>query len=223
MTITKRVGGLLASAAAVVALVGLSATPAMASTTLTAKVTGGGSITATTGTKGKTVLTDNGISVTCIPKGSTPASEAKGSITNGTHKGAEPVAVGSTTKLTFNNCSGILGIVKNKVESEGKISVDSKTNSAGDTAGVIGPVTVAVSMKDCAFTVTGFAPGYYSNKTHELVVTPNLPKGLKGLFKAQLTISGVPSGECSGVIKDGQHPTFVSTYTVSRKVVIKST
>ncbi len=226
MAITKRVGGALATAVAAVAVIGLSATPAMASTTLTVKVTGGGSITAKTGTSSKdtTVLTDNGVSVTCSAKGKTPSSEATGSISNGSHKGASPVAVGKTTKLSFNDCEGLLGPVTNKVEAEGSISVDSKTNSAGDTAGVIGPVKVAVSMPGCSFTVTGYAPGYYSNKTHTLFVTTKLPKGLTGTFKAQLTISNEKSCP-GGIIKNGQHPTFVANggYAVSRKVVIKST
>jgi hypothetical protein len=230
MAITKRVGGALVTAVAAVAVIGLSATPAMASTTLTVHVTGGGSITAKTGTSSKdtTVLTDNGVSVTCMPSGKgskfKPSSEATGSISNGTHKGATTVAVGKTTKLSFNDCIGLLGKVTNKVESEGNISVDSKTNSAGDSAGVIGPVKVAVSMPSCSFTVTGYAPGYYNNKTHTLFVTPHLPKGLKGLFKAQLTISNEKSCP-GGIIKNGQHPTFVANggYAVSRKVTIKST
>jgi hypothetical protein len=218
MAITRRVSGVLATAAAVAAVVGLSATPAMASTTLTAKVSGGGSITAVAS---KTVLSNGSgakkVSVTCTTKKKTDASKATGSISNGTHKGAEPL-VGKTTKLSFGNCTGPVGAVKTKVEALSyKISVDSKTTKKGDTDGIIGPVKVHVSMTGCSFNVTGTAPGFYDNANHTLHVTPFLPT--KALKKAQLTISGV-SG-CFGLVSNGNHPSYVSTYTVSRKVVIK--
>jgi hypothetical protein len=220
MAITRRVGGALAAAAAVVAVVGLSATPAMAaSTKLTAKVTGGGSITATAKT---TTLADGPVSVTCSTKGKTAASVASGTVKTGTYKGASPLKVGTTTKLAFNNCTGPLGTVKTTPESYPYfISVDSTTSSKGITDGIIGPVKVKVSMLDCSFTVTGSAPGYFDNANHTLVVTSKLP--VKALNKAQLTVSGVPKGECAGLVKDGQHPSYTSTYTINKKISIKST
>lgn len=221
MAITRRVGGMLATAAAVVAVVGLSATPAMASTTLTATVKGGGSITAVAS---KTVLSNGSgakkVSVTCTTKGKTDASKARGSIGSGKHKGASPLAVGTTTGLSFGNCSGPLGKVTAKVETKKfKISVDSKTTRKGDTDGIVGSVTVKVSMTGCSFTVKGTAPGYYDNANHTLHVTASLPT--KALNKAQLTISGV-SG-CFGLVKNGQHPSYTSTYKVSRKITVKVT
>jgi hypothetical protein len=222
MAITRRVGGALAAAAAVVAVVGLSATPAMAaSTKLTAKVTGGGSITATAS---KTVLTNGSgaakVSVTCTSTKKAAASVASGSVKTGTYKGASPLKVGTTTKLSFNNCIGPLGAVKTTPESfPYVISVDSTTSSKGITDGIIGPVKVKVTMSDCSFTVTGSAPGYFDNANHTLVVTSKLP--VKPLNKAQLTVSGV-SG-CLGVVKNGQHPTYTSTYQINRKISIKST
>jgi hypothetical protein len=219
MAITRRVGGALAAAAAVVAVVGLSATPAMAATTLTAKVTSGGSITATAKT---TTLADGPVSVKCSTKGKTAASVASGTVKTGTYKGASPLKVGTTTKLAFNNCTGPLGTVKTTPESYPYfISVDSTTSSKGITDGIIGPVKVKVSMLDCSFTVTGSAPGYFDNANHTLVVTSKLP--VKALNKAQLTVSGVPKGECAGLVKDGQHPSYTSTYTINKKISIKST
>lgn len=224
MAIWKRASQALCAAAAVAAVVGLSATPAMAAaTTLKVSVKGGGSITAITS---KTVLTDvtkaaGPINVTCTSNKKAPASKATGSISNGTHHGAAPVKVGTTTKLSFNNCLGPLGPVQTKVEipkSGYTIAVDSKTTKSGDTDGIIGPVKVAVHMTGCSFTVTGSAPGYWNNKKHELVVTPKLPT--KALKSAQLTISGV-SG-CASLVVNGQHPTYVGTYSVSRKVTITS-
>jgi hypothetical protein len=215
MTIRKRGGSILFTAVAAAGLIGLCAAPALAATTLSVSVSGGGSITAVAS---KTVLSDNGINVTCTTKGKTDASLASGTIGNGSHKGASPVQVGTSTKLSFGNCSGLLGAVKTKVESlPYKISADSKT-SKGDTDAIISGVKVAVSMTSCSFMVTGSAPGYYNNANHTLNMTSKLPT--KALSSAALTISGV-SG-CSGVVKNGQHPTYVSTYKVSRKVVITS-
>jgi hypothetical protein len=224
MAIWKRAGTALGSAVAVAAVVGLCAAPAMAmpaSTTLKAKVTGGGSITATST---KTVLTDNGISVTCQASNKkSVVSTAKGSIKNGTHKGAAPT-VGITTSLNFKDCTGPLGQVTNKPGDFKKttylITVDSKTTSKGLTDGIIGPVSVAVSIKGgCSFTVTGSAPGYYNNKSHLLVLTPKLPA--KASKKAQLTIGNVKNASlCLGAVSDGQHPTYTGTYKVNKKVKI---
>jgi hypothetical protein len=215
----KRAGRALCAAAAVAAVVGLSATPAIAATSLTVKVSNGGKITATTT---KTVLTDAGVSVTCTSTKKTPASEASGSINNGTHSGAAPVSVGSSPKLSFNNCSGPLGKVTTKVLSlKGgyTIAVDSTTNKKGETDGIIGPVSVHVKMTGCSFNVTGSAPGYFNNTNHTLVVTSKLPN--KALVKAQLTISGVDG--CFTLVKNGQHPGYSASYTLGKsKVTVSS-
>jgi len=221
MTITKRAGSVLFTAAAAAAVIGLSAGSALAATTLTVKVSGGGSYS---GSAAKTVLTDGtgmtAVSVTCVTKGKSKASTASGKINNGTHKGAAPVAVGTAAKLAFNNCTGPLGRVTTKVnKTPYKISVDSKTNSKGQTDGIISGVNVHVTNATCQFNVTGSAPGFYTNKTHTLTMTPKLPITPK--VKAQLTISGVNHG-CLGVVKNGQHPTFTSTYSLNLKTVIKS-
>ena len=69
--------------------------------------------------------------------------------------------------------------------------------------------------------MTGSAPGYLNNsKGHTLTMTPTLPT--KALKKAQLTISGVPAGECFGVINNGDHPTYKATYKVSPHMTVKS-
>jgi hypothetical protein len=216
MAIWKRAGSALCGAVAVAAVVGLSAANAMAmpaATTLTAKVTGGGSITATAG---KTTLTDGKVSVTC------KSSKSTGSIANGTHKGSAPLKVGTAKTLSFKSCTGPLGTVSNSPSGfPYAISVNGPTKS-GNTAGTIGPVTVAVSTAGCTFTVTGSAPGYYNSTKHELILTPKLPKGLKALTTAKLTIGDV-SGCPGGIIADGQHPTFSTTYKVSKKVKITVT
>ena len=221
MTITKRAGSVLFAGAAAAAMVALSAGSALAATTLTVKVSGGGSYS---GAAAKTVLTDgtgkSAVNVTCVTKGKSKASTASGKINNGTHKGAAPVVVGTATKLAFNNCTGPLGAVTTKVaKTPYKLSVDSKTNSKGQTDGIISGVSVSVKNGTCSFTVTGSSPGYYTNKTHTLTMTPTLP--IKPLVKAQLTISGVNKG-CFGVVTNGQHPTFTSTYSLNLKTTISS-
>jgi hypothetical protein len=221
MTIRKRTGSLLLVAAATTAaVVGLCAAPALASTpratTFTVKVSGGGKFTAKAS---KTVLSNKGVNVTCTTKGKTPASSASGNIPSGTHKGASPVKVGTTTKLAFNNCTGPLGAVHTKVMNEPyAVSIDSKTNGKGQTDGLIGGIKVHVTMTGCSFNVTGSAPGFYTNGKHTLTMASKLP--VKATTKAQLTVKNVTG--CFGVIKNGDHPTFSSTFTLSRKGTIHS-
>jgi hypothetical protein len=211
MTIRKRAGGVLFIAAAAAAVIGMSVGPALASTSLTVKVKGGGSYTASTK---KTVLSDNGVNVTCS------ASKGSGKIANGTHHGAAPVTVGTVAKLSFSKCKSLLGAVTTTVHGKPVLKADSKTNSKGETDAVITGVDVTVQIKSagCSLTVTGTAPGYYTNKTHTLTMTPTLP--VKAATKAQLTISDV-SG-CDGVVTNGQHPTYTGTYKVSKKIKITS-
>jgi hypothetical protein len=211
----RSTGRILFAGTAAALAIGFAAAPALATsaTTLTVKVTGGGSYTATTT---KTTLTDNGISVTCT------GSTASGSIPTKSYTSASPVTVGTTTKLSFTKCTGPLGAVTIKINKlPYKVQVDSKTNSAGQTDGVIAGVNNSVNAgTNCSFTVTGSAPGYYTNGKNTLSLTPKLPT--KPLNKAQLTISGVPTGGCLGAIHNGDHPTYTATYKVSRAIVIKS-
>jgi hypothetical protein len=216
MTLMKRARSVLFTVAAAGAVVGLAAAPAMAATTLTVKVSNGGTYTATTS---KTVLTDGSVNVTCTSSGSTPASKATGSVPSGTHTGTSPVAVGTAKTLVFNNCSGPLGPVTTSLSGfPYSIKVDSKTNSTGQTDGIITGVKAKVSMTGCSFTVSGSTAGFWSNKTFKLTVTPKPP--ITPLNKAQLTVANV-SG-CAGVVNNGDHPTFTGTYTVSRHFVIKA-
>jgi len=217
MTLFKRATTVLATLGAAGAVVGLSAAPAMAATTLKVKITNGGSYTAKAS---KTVLTDGHVSVTCTSTSTTPASTTSGKVPTGTHTGTSPVKVGTAAKLAFHNCSGPLGPVTTHVQAlPYTISVDSKTNSSGQTDGIISGVKVAVSMTGCSFTVTGSVPGFYTNSTHKLAVTPKLP--ITPLKKAQLTVSNVNG--CGGVVNNGDHPKYVGTYVVSRHFTIKST
>ena len=213
MTIRKRVGSVLFTAAAAAAVVGMSIGPALASTThLTVKVSHGGSYTAKAGT---TTLSANGVAVTCT------SSTASGKLASGTHKGKAPVSLGGVRGLKFKSCTSIAGKMTTTVHGTPELNADSKTNSKGDTDAIITGVNVSVSTTGCSFKVTGTAPGYYSNKTHTLYMTPKkLP--VKPLKTAKLTISGVAPGACLGAISNGDHPTYLASYKISRKIVIKS-
>jgi len=217
MTLIKRASNLLLVAATAGAVVGLSAAPAMAATTLTVKVSNGGTYTATAS---KTVLSDNGVNVTCTSTSTTPASKATGTVATATHTGTSPVKIGTVKTLSFNHCTGPLGTVHTTITAlPYSIKVDSKTNSTGQTDGIITGAKVHVSMTGCSFDVTGSAPAFYTNSTHKLTVTSKLP--ITPLNKAQLTVSNVVG--CATLVNNGDHPKYTSTYTVSRHFTIKST
>jgi hypothetical protein len=217
MTLIKRASNLLLVAATAGAVVGLSAAPAMAATTLTVKVSNGGTYTATAS---KTVLKNGTVSVTCTTSGTTPASKGTGTVATGTHTGTSPVTVGTVKTLSFNHCTGPLGAVHTTISAlPYKIKVDSKTNSSGQTDGIITGAKVHVSMTGCTFDVTGSAPGFYTNSTHKLTITKTLP--ITPLNTAKLTVSNVVG--CAGLVNNGDHPSYTSTYTVSRHFTIKST
>jgi hypothetical protein len=212
MGIRTRAGSTLFVVTAAAAAIGFGATAALAtSATLTVKVTGGGSYT---GTSSNTVLTDNGVSVTCTK------STASGTIPTKTYTNATtPVTVGTAAKLSFGGCTGPLGAVTVKVNKlPYKVQANTKTNSKGQTSGMVAGANTSVSMTGCSFKVTGSAPGYYANSGHTLTLTPTPPSKLSN--KAQLTVSGV-SG-CAGLVKNGDHPAYKATYKVSRAIVIKA-
>jgi hypothetical protein len=217
MTIRKRAAGAVFASAATAMVIAFGASTALAATTLTVTVTNGGSYTATTN---KTVLSDNGVNVNCTSTSTLKASKGTGTIATATHKGTSPVSVGTVKTLAFNNCTGPLGKVTTTVNTSTPypVKVDSKTNTSGQTAGMITGVKVHVTMTGCSFNVTGSAPGFYTNGKHTLTVTPKPP--VKPLNTAQLTVGSV-SG-CAGLVHNGDHPTFTGTYTVSRAIVIKS-
>lgn len=213
MTMRKRVGSVLFTAAAAAALVGLSVGPALAATPLTVKVKGGGSYTATSRS---TVLADHATTVMC------KISKAKGTIASHTYKGAAPLKVGTTKSLSFSKCTSAAGVPTFTYAGlPYSVLANGKTVS-GDTAALISGTNVSVKIKSigCSFTVTGTASGYYSNSKHTLYITPKVPKKLHPVRRGQLTISGV-SG-CLGAVSNNDHPTFTGKYVVSRHIKITS-
>jgi hypothetical protein len=216
MQMRKCAGSAVFTVAAAALAIGLGATTALAATTLTVKVANGGTYQATAPT---TVLRDRGASVTCASTATTKASTATGSIPAAITTGTSPVKIGTVATLTFKNCTGPFGPVTITVNSlPYSVNVDSKTNGAGQTDATISGINASVSMKGCSLTVTGSAPGFYTNSTHKLALTPILP--ITPLNTAQLTISNVIG--CAGVIMNGDHPAYRATYTVNRAIKISS-
>jgi hypothetical protein len=206
----RSIGRILVPAAAAAMAVAFAASSAMATTaTLNVKVTNGGSYTASSSS---TVLTDNGVSVTCT------GSTAGGSIPTKTYTAkTSPVKVGTSSSLSFTGCTGPLGAVTVTVNAlPYSVKVDSKTNSSGQTDGMVTGVNTSVNMTGCSFSVTGSAPGFYTNSSHKLSLTPTLP--ITPLNKAQLTVANVVG--CAGLVNNGDHPTYTSTYTVSKAIKI---
>jgi hypothetical protein len=219
MTMRKRVGSVLITLSAAALAVGMSASSAMAATTLKVKVTNGGSYTATAA---KTVLTDNGIKVTCVSTTTTPASKATGRIPTGTHIATSPVKVGTVATLNFKHCTGPLGSVATTVRAlPYSVKVDSTTTSTGKTDGMITGIVVKVSTGPCSFVVKGRSPGYYDNATHKLHMTKRsgLPK--TPLNSARLTVTST-NGQCLGAVNVHDHPTYVGTYKLSRAIKVHS-
>jgi hypothetical protein len=171
-------------------------------------VAGGGTLSASAAS---TTLTDGNVSVTCSAKGSTPASTAQATIRNGTTSAKAPHPIGIAADLTFSNCSGPLGKVTITPAGEPYPVNANSATSSGATAATISEIDVNVSMTGCSFTVTGSAPGDYSNSTRTLALTPNPNPG--GLTKAELSVSNV-SG-CAGLVKNGNHPAYTSNYKLS--------
>src|SRR5215469_7140687 len=123
MTIRKRVGGVLFTAAAAAAVVSMSVGPALASTHLTVRVSHGGSYTAKA--KGNTILKDGNLTVTCT------GSKGSGKLTSGTYRGTAPVKLGTVSSLKFTGCTGPLGALTAKVTAKPVLNANSKTNRRG--------------------------------------------------------------------------------------------
>jgi hypothetical protein len=218
MTMRKRVGSALITLCAAALAVGMSASSAMAATTLKVRVTNGGSYT---GTAASTVLNDNGVKVTCSSTTTTPASKATGRIPTATHTATSPVKVGTVATLNFKHCVGPIGGVTTTVQAlPYSVKVDSTTTSTGKTDGMITGIKVKVATGPCTFLVTGRSPGWYDNSTHKLhmTTTGNLPK--TPLNTARLTVSNVSN--CLGEVHNGDHPTYVGTYKLNRAIKIHS-
>jgi hypothetical protein len=206
MTMRKGVARALLAATAAVLAIGFGASTALAAVTLTVKVSGGGSVTASSP---KVVLADSthGASVTC-------ASAISGSIPNGTTKGSSPVRIGTFGKVSMSRCTGPLSVTVTFGRLPYRFTVDSMTVN-GKTDVILTSVDAMVSMPGCSFAATGSVPGYFTNSTHILTLTPKLP--VAPMQKAQLTIGNVNG--CAGLVNNGDRATVMAKYKIDHLVI----
>jgi hypothetical protein len=200
----------LATAAVAAAAVGFSASPAFAATwTVTGNSNADGSYSASAGT---TTLRDTttGTVLTCS------SATAKGVLQNGTY--ASGTGIGTVTSSTFVSCRGPLSLTFT-VTQHGTWSINAvqPDATAGVTDGTITNVNATLSGPGCSATVTGGVPGTYNNTGAVLSVNPTAPNPTG----AALTISGV-SG-CFGLIGNGHHATFQTSYNVTPNTIHIST
>ena len=206
--ILNRFGKALIAGAATAAVIGMAAAPAFA-TAATWTVKPGG---ATTGTAGKTVITDKtaGQSVTCT------SSIAKGTLKHGS--GLAGAGLGTVTSLAFKGCS-ILGqtvgvTITGKMPLNG-ISYNATTKTASMTITKIHG-SFSVSSLSCSATIdgtgaaahNGMVKATYNNTTGILKV---LPSGNLHLY----------NNTCP-VINSGDSVNFTGSYKLTPKQTITS-
>jgi len=205
--LTRRV---LVTGVAAAAAVGVSAGVAMA-VAITFTITPGGAITATAGT---TNLKDvnTGSVLTCA------TSTSSGTLKKGS--GVPGTNLGSITALSFNNCTGPLGLTFT-VSNSGfpwTLSGTAYNATTGTTTGFINGIKSHLSGPSCSADVAGAtatAKGKvkvtYTNSTGKLKV---LATG------GNLHVFNVVG--CAGLINTGDTTQFVGTYTVTPKQTITS-
>jgi hypothetical protein len=199
----KRAGSGLIAGGAAALLIGTSVATALASTP-TWSISPGG---AATSKAGKTTLVD----VKTKQKLTCTSLTAKVTLKKGHHLAG--AGIGSITKLTFNGCTGPLGL-KFTVTSNHlpwKLNAVSYNKKTGVTTGTITGIHATLVGKPCSAQVDGTSATKnngtvkvsYSNKTHILTVLST--GGNLHIYKA--------SG-CLGLINNGD----ASTFTAANKV-----
>jgi hypothetical protein len=200
----KRTGSGLIAGAAVALLLSTSALPALAAAP-TWSVSPGGAAVAKSGTtilkdtKTKTVLK-------CV------SSVAKVTLKKGHHLSG--VGLASITAISFNKCTGPLGI-KFTVKSSHlpwKLNAVAYNKTTGTTTGTITGIHATLSGPGCSAIVdgtgatknNGMVKATYSNKTHKLTVLAT--GGNLHIFK----VAG-----CFGLIKNGDGSSYTSVDAVS--------
>lgn len=185
---SRPVSFLVAVAAAMTAA-SLGASTALAATpTLTGKVGHGGR---TSVQAAKSVVSAFGRDWNCTAAGKNPAAAGTAVIPTGRKHGPAPLEVGVIKTMSLTNCTGPAGTVSVQARAlPYSVKVNSRTDSKGRTDVLVTGVSLSISTKGCQFTASGSLPGYYTNKTHTMALTPGtLP--VKPLTAASTTISGV--------------------------------
>ncbi|MER6912106.1 hypothetical protein ABT354_10575 [Streptomyces sp. NPDC000594] len=182
------------------AALALSAAPALAApTTWTVGPTSPVGFAATST---NTVLSLNGIPVTC------PTATAGGSLFNAT---GNPAHVGNITAAAFGStarpCTSPLGPVRpiTRVVPPWRLMATNYTPATTTTTGFITGINAQLTVLTCTFDVVGQVHVTYRNSTGILSVSNNATR--------QLTVANASAG-CAGITANGDHPTFTGSYRV---------
>jgi hypothetical protein len=191
------------------AVIGLGVGVAVAVNAITFTITPGGSITAAAGT---TSLKD-------VNTGSTLS--CKSSNSSGTLKSGSGISgsnIGSITALSFNTCTGPLGLTFTVTSSGFPWTLSGASFTSGVTTGHIAGIKATLTGPSCTASVAGTTattPGKvkitYTNSTHKLKVTAG------GGTLHVWNVSG-----CAGLINTGDATQFTGTYTVTPAQTITS-
>src|SRR5215469_13936785 len=208
MTIIKRAGSALVVSAALAGVLGLGVGSA-AAVAATWTVKPGGAITAKAGT---TTLKDTktGSVLTCM------TSSGKGTAKKGS--GLSGTGIASITALSFNSCTGPLGLTFTVHTTHFPWHLNAKTFSGGVTTGTISGIHATLTGPSCSATVdgtgasanNGMVTAKYSNSTGKLATT-----GAGNLHI--YNVSG-----CAGLIGNGDGSSFKGSYAISPKQTITS-
>ena len=213
MTIFKRAGSALVMSAALAGVLALSASSALAATNTgvaaTWTVKPGGAITAKAGV---TTLKDTktGSVLTC------QSSSGKGTVKSG--KGLSGTGIGSISALSFNTCTGPLGLTFTVHTTHFPWHLNAVSFSGGVTTGTITGIHATLSGPSCSAVVDGTGAtanngkvtAKYSNSTGKLTTTG----------AGNLHIYSVVG--CAGLIGSGDGSSFKGSYTISPKQTITS-
>jgi hypothetical protein len=192
-----------------------SAAPALAQTTITVTVTGGGTFTAHA-SPATFALTS--ATLTCAN------STASVTISNQVTTGTEPLAIGTAANFAFVSCTGPRGATTlTPVPPTTYQVAANSTTSNGVTKLTVSTLQFKVSMQNCTFLISGIAPASYNNTSHAMGMGP-IPPPPGPLAAVGLTASKATAG-CKGVVSDGQAVTFTATYalTPSTQTAAKTT
>ncbi|MGW1226229.1 hypothetical protein [Streptomyces sp. NPDC001478] len=180
------------------AALALGVSQAMAFPATTWTVTG----TSYTAASTNTILTVNGIPLTC------PTAAASGSAASTT---GNPATVARISAASFGTtakpCTSPLGPVTPVANTSPAWEIVAQDYNAttGVTTGYIKGIKASLTVLTCSFTVGGEVDGKFTNGTHVLSV---------GGSTHQLNVLTASAG-CTGIVAVGDHPTFTGDYAVS--------
>jgi hypothetical protein len=201
MPMLTRLGGVLLTTAVAAAAFSLGATPVLAAATWT--VTPGGSVT---GSAGTTTLSDSttGTSLSC------KTSSAAGTLPSGSGLSSPLGSIGS---ITFNTCTGPLGITFSaSVTGPFPLNANSYNSATGVTSLTITKIHGALSSTFCSATIDGTSATAHNGTVNATYTNSNdhMQVVATGSTLKIYNVSG-----CFGLIKNGDSATFAGTYTIS--------